>query len=318
MIMLETLSQNMLPIALFCLLVLGGTATVYAMSEKAHKRKVMRARMRVDMPDESISGKPVKTERALDERDLAASAAKKAQEFYASADPNNVVKLRQQLMQAGYLDPSAVGTYFLSRFIMLGVGSVLALASVFVFEMSLLNIDTYMVIVGGAGFGYMAPTLYLGQMCKKRISEYRSGFPDFMDLMIVCSDAGLSVEAAIDRVAHEISKSYPALSQNLILVTLELRAGRSIDEALRALADRLNVDEVRSFATLIKQSKELGTSLSGTLKVFSEEMRHKRMSVAEEKAHSLPAKMTIPVTMCILPTVLLIAVIPTIVKYSIQ
>ena len=81
--------------------------------------------------------------------------------------------------------------------------------------------------------------------------------------------------------------TYPSLSQNLQLVSLELRAGRSLDDALKSLADRLSLDEVRSFATLLQQSKELGTSLSGALRVFSDEMRHKRMSLAEEKAHAL-------------------------------
>ena len=86
-------------------------------------------------------------------------------------------------------------------------------------------------------------------------------------------------------------------------MSLELRAGRSLDDALKSLADRLSLDEVRSFATLLQQSKELGTSLSGALRVFSDEMRHKRMSLAEEKAHALPAKMSVPVTVCILPVV---------------
>jgi tight adherence protein C len=148
----------------------------------------------------------------------------------------------------------------------------------------------------------------------QRVTEYRNGFPDFMDLMIVCADAGMSLEASIERVSKEIRVTYPLLSQNLVLVSLELRAGRSINEALKALSERLGVDEVRAFATLLQQSKELGTSLSGALKVFSDEMRHKRMSAAEEKAHALPAKMSIPVTVCILPVVVMIAIIPIIVK----
>ena len=85
---------------------------------------------------------------------------------------------------------------------------------------------------------------------------------------------------------------------------------------MKALAERLGLDEVRSFATLLQQSKELGTSLSGALRVFSDEMLHKRMSAAEEKAHALPAKMSVPVTMCILPVVLLVAVIPVVAKLT--
>jgi tight adherence protein C len=137
-----------------------------------------------------------------------------------------------------------------------------------------------------------------------------------MDLMIACSDAGISREAAIERVSRELAVTYPSLSQNLQLVSIELRAGRSLDDALKSLADRLSLDEVRSFATLLQQSKELGTSLSGALRVFSDEMRHKRMSLAEEKAHALPAKMSIPVTVCILPVVLMVAIIPIVVRLT--
>ena len=169
-------------------------------------------------------------------------------------------------------------------------------------------------MAGGAG--YFAPGLVLMRLISTKMREYRNGFPDFMDLMIVCSDAGMSMEAGIERVATELSATYPSLSQNLQLVSLELRAGRSLDDALKSLADRMSLDEVRSFATLLQQSKELGTSLSGALRVFSDEMRHKRMSKAEEKAHSLPAKMSVPVTVCILPVVLMIAIIPIIVKMT--
>ena len=172
-------------------------------------------------------------------------------------------------------------------------------------------------MIGSGALGYFVPGLVLTQKIRAKMIEYRNGFPDFMDLMIVCSDAGMSMEAGIERVSRELAATYPSLSENLQLVSIELRAGRGLEDALRSLGDRLSLDEVRSFATLLQQSKELGTSLSGALRVFSDEMRHKRMSLAEEKAHALPAKMSVPVTVCILPVVLMIAIIPIIVKISI-
>ena len=242
-------------------------------------------------------------------------AAKTAQEFYAKSDPENVARLRLRLIQAGYMDPRAVGTFFLVRF----GGFVVGAFGAFLFnewlasaESTAVNRWTLVGIVAVAG--YFAPGLALGRLIAVKMREYRNGFPDFMDLMIVCSDAGMAMEAGIERVSKELAGTYPALSQNLQLVSLELRAGRSLDDALKSLADRLNLDEVRSFATLLQQSKELGTSLSGALRVFSDEMRHKRMSLAEEKAHALPAKMSVPVTVCILPVVVMIAIIPIIVK----
>jgi tight adherence protein C len=214
------------------------------------------------------------------------------------------------------MDPGAVGRFFLVRFAALGACAMFALALVFLFggEASAANRIIFIGMLGVGG--YFLPGLALTRRIAARMREYRNGFPDFMDLMIVCSDAGMSMEAGIERVARELAATHPALSQNLQLVSIELRAGRALDDALKSLADRLSLDEVRSFATLLQQSRELGTSLSGALRVFSDEMRHKRMSLAEEKAHALPAKMSVPVTVCILPVVMMVAIIPVIVKMT--
>ena len=221
-----------------------------------------------------------------------------------------------RLIQAGYLEPGAVGAFFLIRFVALAVSALAAFIIAQTYGDDSSEVNRW-IFTGVAGIvGYFAPSLALSRKVKSKIVEYRNGFPDFMDLMIVCSDAGMSMEAGIERVSKELAVTYPSLSQNLRLVSIELRAGRSLDGALKSLADRLSLDEVRSFATLLQQSKELGTSLSGALRVFSDEMRHKRMSLAEEKAHSLPAKMSVPVTVCILPVVLMVAIIPIIVKLS--
>jgi tight adherence protein C len=243
-------------------------------------------------------------------------AARTAQDFYARTDPENVARLRLKLSQAGYMDPRAVGRFFLVRFAGLAVGIVFAVALVMWFGSEASSLNRW-IFVGMAGIlGYFLPGLVLTQKVRSKMREYRNGFPDFMDLMIVCSDAGMSMEAGIERVSKELQATYPSLAENLQLVSLELRAGRSLDDALKALSDRLSLDEVRSFATLLQQSKELGTSLAGALRVFSDEMRHKRMLLAEEKAHALPAKMSVPVTVCILPVVLMIAIIPVIVQMT--
>jgi tight adherence protein C len=227
-----------------------------------------------------------------------------------------VARLRLKLIQGGYMDPGAVGRFFLFRFVALGGISLAAFAVVFLFggDSSTMNRVIFIGLLGAGG--YFLPGFVLSRIVAARMREYRNGFPDFMDLMIVCSDAGMSMESGIERVSRELAKTHPALSQNLQLVSIELRAGRALDDALKSLADRLSLDEVRSFGTLLQQSRELGTSLSGALRVFSDEMRHKRMSMAEEKAHALPAKMSVPVTVCILPVVMMVAVIPVIVKMT--
>jgi tight adherence protein C len=303
---------GMLPVALILLLA-GGGALAWPLVTRQQERSDLKRRLRVDR----VREKAEETETRPQKRQVVREkAARTAQDFYARTDPENVARLRLKLIQAGYMDPRAVGMFFLVRFAGLAVGIVFAVALVMWFGSEASSLNRW-IFVGMAGIlGYFLPGLVLTQKVRSKMREYRNGFPDFMDLMIVCSDAGMSMEAGIERVSKELQATYPSLAENLQLVSLELRAGRSLDDALKALSDRLSLDEVRSFATLLQQSKELGTSLAGALRVFSDEMRHKRMLLAEEKAHALPAKMSVPVTVCILPVVLMIAIIPVIVQMT--
>ncbi len=304
---------SMGPVALILLLCgAGAMAWPLLAARGGHNDLKRRLKVQTEIPAAGVEPAPKKNVAAVREK-----AVKTAHEFYAKSDPENVARLRLKLIQAGYMDPRAVGMFFLIRFGAFVGGALGAflinnwMASA---DATTMSRWTFIIIIGAAG--YFLPGLVLGRLISTKMREYRNGFPDFMDLMIVCSDAGMAMEAGIERVSKELATTYPSLSQNLQLVSLELRAGRSLDDALKSLADRLNLDEVRSFATLLQQSKELGTSLSGALRVFSDEMRHKRMSLAEEKAHALPAKMSVPVTVCILPVVMMIAIIPIIVKMT--
>jgi tight adherence protein C len=135
-----------------------------------------------------------------------------------------------------------------------------------------------------------------------------------MDLLVVCADSGLSMEASLERVGRELGDSYPSLAANLHMTNLEIRAGRSMTEALEHLGDRLGLEEARSFATLIQQSAELGSSITDALRVYSDDMRHKRLSRAEEKAYSLPAKLSVPMMICIFPVLFVVILLPVIVR----
>jgi len=304
---------SLAPVAIL-LLAGGGLAVAWPMLAARGNQGDIKRRLRVETPIALASPEADKKKNVDAVRE---KAAKTAHDFYAKSDPENVARLRLKLIQAGFMNPGAVGTFFLVRFAFFFVGG----AGAFLFNEWMASAEAttfsrWSFVIMAAALGYFLPGLILSRLIKSKMREYRNGFPDFMDLMIVCSDAGMAMEAGIERVSKELAPTYPSLSQNLQLVSLELRAGRSLDDALKSLADRLSLDEVRSFATLLQQSKELGTSLSGALRVFSDEMRHKRMSLAEEKAHALPAKMSVPVTVCILPVVLMIAIIPVIVKMS--
>src|SRR4051812_29645101 len=117
------------------------------------------------------------------------------------------------------------------------------------------------VIVGGI-VGYVAPSMYIDRRIAKRRNEHRAGFPDFMDLLVVCADSGLSMEASLERIGREIGDSYSSLCANIHMANLEIRAGRTMTEALEHLGDRLGLEEARAFSALIQQSAELGSSIT--------------------------------------------------------
>jgi tight adherence protein C len=221
--------------------------------------------------------------------------------------------LRRRLIQAGIFDARAVGFFFVAR-TTLAVGLAIA---VFIFLPMVWtqtsSVFWLCVILGGIA-GYLAPSLYLDKRVSKRRNEHRAGFPDFMDLLVVCADSGLSMEAALERVGRELGDSYPSLCANLHMASLEIRAGRTMTEALEHLGDRLGLEEARSFATLIQQSAELGSSITEALRVYSDDMRQKRLSRAEEKAYSLPAKLSLPMMVCIFPVLFVVILLPVFVR----
>lgn len=280
--------------------------------------KILTARRRVHkrvVPLDKLS----KLDRETRERNgksVATMLAEKTNDLYAASDPNSTRKLKIQMIRGGFFQPNAAGVYLFMRPIFAAVFGVIAFVYVSLYHSDWTVMNTLLATGSGAIGGYLLPQFYLSRRIKKLALINRSGFPDFMDLMIVCVEAGLSMEAAISRIAAEIESSYPNLAMHLSIAALEVRSGRTLEEALEHMADRIGLDDVKSFAILLKQSKELGTSLAGALKVYSDDMRDKRMSLAEEKAHALPAKMSVPVTLCILPVILIIAALPVAFKVA--
>jgi tight adherence protein C len=172
----------------------------------------------------------------------------------------------------------------------------------------------WMAVIAGGIAGYVGPSMYLDRRIAARRLEHRSGFPDFMDLMVVCADAGLPIEAALERIGREFGDSYPSLTANIHMTNLEIRAGRTLPDALEHFADRIGLDEVHSFVTLITQSIDLGSSVTDALRVYSDDMRHKRLSRAEEKAYALPAKLALPMMACIFPVLFVVILLPVFVR----
>ena len=172
----------------------------------------------------------------------------------------------------------------------------------------------YMVGSGLAALGLFLPSIYVQARADRRKEAIVNGFPDCLDLLLVCVESGLGLEAAMDRVGPGNGDVAPAsVAELLSLTTLQLRAGASREEAFRKLADASAVDEIRSFTTLLIQSDKLGTSISTTLRIYAAEMREKRRMRAEEKAHRLPVLISIPLVACMLPTMIGTLMLPAIV-----
>ena len=229
----------------------------------------------------------------------------------AAQDPTQQSILRLRLIQSGFAGRDVVAIYLgirLACLVTATVGTFIALP----WLMATGGKGMALMIIAGTALALvMAPDQVL-RTCRRRLEiEYREGFPDVLDLLVASVQAGLSLDAAVSRVAEELSQRRPKLAEHLRFLTLELRAGKARKDAWANLADRLGLDEARSFATILRQSETMGTSVGDTLTVFSADMRIKRMLRAEEKAMALSAKLTVPLILFIFPCLLTILLLPS-------
>ncbi len=228
---------------------------------------------------------------------------------------SNETALRNLLVRAGYTHPLAPRIYTLTRIIL-----TLGLPALYLAFTPLLTRDASvgrLYVIGAilAIAGLYLPNLWVAARAARREREIINGFPDALDLMLVCIEAGLGLDAAFNRVGAELMKSHPILAEQLLMVTLELRAGRSREEALRRLAERTGIEDLRSFTTLLIQSEKLGSSIAQTLRIYASEMREKRRMRAEEKAHRLPVLLSVPLVACLLPTMIAVLMLPAIIRF---
>ncbi len=222
-------------------------------------------------------------------------------------------RLTQKLRTAGYTSPAAPRVYTLTRLAMIFLLPVAYIALAYSSAQPPSFMELYLIGSALALLGLYLPSLYVQAKADRRHLEIVNGFPDCLDLMLVCVEAGLGIEAAMDRVGREMVNSHPLVAELLSITTLQLRAGASREEAFRKLADAASVDDIRSFTTLMIQSDKLGTSVSATLRVYAAEMREKRRMRAEEKAHRLPVLLSIPLVACMLPTMIGVLMLPAVV-----
>ena len=239
--------------------------------------------------------------------------AKFGQSFTKSQSEEET-RLRALMMRAGYFSKNAPYIFFGVRALCLIAPQFLLFVSLPFLPFSLGGMNLLYASIAAAAIGYMAPSMMLNRQIEQREQQYRDGFPDMMDLLVACVEAGLSLDGAIIRICEELQYRYPHLGRQLQMMSLELRAGRDRNTAWGSFADRLGLEEARSLATMLKQSEELGTSIGETLRVYAADMREKRMLRAEEKALALPAKLVLPLILFVFPTLLIVLMMPAVVR----
>ena len=222
--------------------------------------------------------------------------------------------VRQKLVAAGFSAPYAPRLYTLIRLISVIALPLLLLSFYWFSGSSPSTLTLYMTLMIAALLGLYMPVVFVAARADRRQREIINGFPDALDLMLVCVEAGLGLDSAFARVGMEMTASHPRLAEQFGAVVLELRAGRGHEDALRRMADRAGADEIRAFATLLIQSTKLGSSIATTLRVYASEMRERRRMRAEEKAHRLPVLLSIPLVGCMLPVMIGVLMLPAAIR----
>ena len=170
------------------------------------------------------------------------------------------------------------------------------------------------VCIGLAITGFYLPNVFLKIKTSARQEKIFQGLPDALDILVVCVEAGMGLDAAINRVAEEIQMTNGPLSEELKTYTLELRAGKTRQESLKSLAMRVDIEEIKNFTTLLIQTDKFGTSIAQALRVYSDSFRTKRFMMAEERAAKLPVKLVVPLVLCIFPALFVVIAAPAVIK----
>jgi len=212
--------------------------------------------------------------------------------------------VQQRLIRAGYRRDSAVRIFYGAKVVAMALFIVLAMVT------GLVANNPFMAIVMALGLGFLAPDFWLGNRIKARQKRIRLGLPDVLDLLIVCVEAGLSLDQATQRTADELRKSDSAISDELGVVVLEQRAGLPRTEAWKHFAERTDVSSVRNVVSMLVQSEQFGTSIAKTLRVHSETLRTQRIQQVEEAAAKTTIKILFPLVLFIFPSIFVVTLAP--------
>jgi tight adherence protein C len=216
--------------------------------------------------------------------------------------------ISQRLIRAGYRNESTVKVFYGSKVLVPLILCGIALVS------GLGDYSPVFVYIGALGFGFLMPDFWLGKQIAKRQKAIRKGLPDVLDLLVICIEAGLSLDQATARTAEELRDGQPELCDELRVVVLEQRAGRPRSDTWKHLADRTDVDCVRNLVSMLVQSEQFGTSIAKTLRVHSDNLRTQRVQAVEEMAAKTTVKLVFPLVLFIFPSLFLVTLGPAVIQ----
>lgn len=246
-----------------------------------------------------------------------ASNKDKLEKYSTFLEPQNAEEfsaVKLKLMQAGYRSKNAIRIYNFLQFA-LGIGGLLGGGLYAMVSLAQGPVDTQsllMMIGIPGGIGYMLPKYWVTRRQALRKQAITNAFPDSLDLMLVCVEAGQSLDQSIVRVSNELRTGFPELAEEFEIVSQESKAGKDKTSVLKDMAERCGVPDISSFVTVMVQSAQFGTSISDALRVYASEMRDKRVMRAEEAANKLPTKMTLATMMLTVPPLMAILIGPSI------
>src|SRR6185436_1377523 len=220
--------------------------------------------------------------------------------------------IQQKLAQAGIRNKELAVIVIFARMVLPIVLGFIGVVALYWLEMfpDWGSLKRFMAFAALVVAGYKGPELFLKNKANKRTKEIRKGLPDALDLLVICAEAGLTVDAAFNRVAKELGRAYPELGDEFALTAIELSFLTERRQAFENLAYRVNLDSVKGVVTTMIQTERYGTPLASALRVLSAEFRNERMMRAEEKAARLPAIMTVPLILFILPVLFIVILGP--------
>ena len=285
-------------------------AAVTVKDPMAKRVKSLNAR-RAELKTGMITGKSKKRQ-SLVRNTETTDKMKETMEGMKVLQESQVKIIQQKLAQAGIRNKELAVVVLFGRMVLPVLLGLIGVVVIYWIEMfpDWGSTKRFMAFAGMVVFGYKAPEIYLKNIASKRTKAMQKGLPDALDLLVICAEAGLTVDAAFNRVARELGRAYPELGEEFALTAIELSFLTERRQAFENLAYRVDLDAVRGVVTTMVQTERYGTPLASALRVLSAEFRNERMMRAEEKAARLPAIMTIPLILFILPVLFIVILGP--------